>query len=223
MSTMQSEECNLSVARKEELLKNLQLELDVRRRKYDEETEQLEELLLLRCQEAWMSLPPALRQMSIQEFVVDYAGDVNTWKELYARKMAGLTATQPVQTASQEAERPTRQPKSVLPSFSHLPQTPVPNNSHATQSDRDSISSISSTSSRRMTLRSHTRNGDAGESAPPTPRVAIPLRNGTVVCDFDPTQFSSVDDMRDELGDECDEAFEGLKAMHEQLSRLLGY
>ncbi|KAI8818410.1 uncharacterized protein EV422DRAFT_538503 [Fimicolochytrium jonesii] len=219
-------ECALAPAQKVELLRNLEVELDLRRRQFEEETRRLEEDLILRCEEAWVSLPMELRQLAVGDFVTQYAGDVQIWKKkLFASKMKDFRAGKDRLESDYESDSNASVSQSEAMTFSQdLPQTPATSRAQqSTNTDtRDSLASVSTVSSRRMTLRSYTRK-DATDTAPPTPRVAVPIRNGTMVCDFDPTQFESVEDMREELGEECDEALESIKAMHNQLSRLLGF
>ncbi|KAJ3005571.1 hypothetical protein HKX48_000609 [Thoreauomyces humboldtii] len=154
--------------------------------------------------------------MPVGTFVERYGGDVGRWKEeVFGRRMREVEETGFHDDDEDEGdggddvdEAVTSQAPPVEETgngMNVLPQTP-----------------LTTTTTRRMTLRSHSKT--VRDPDPPTPRLAIPLRNGTVVCDIDPTRFESLDDVRRELGDEMgEEAMEELRRMHGQLARLLGF
>ncbi|KND01567.1 uncharacterized protein SPPG_03367 [Spizellomyces punctatus DAOM BR117] len=212
-------ENRFSAAYKRLLINNLQIELEDKRRKYEDETARLEESLFFHCEEAWTMLPMEVRNMTVETFCVKYGGDLNNFlKSMNKGSGNGAKASQGVR-GGRTALRDFEQIEPVHPpTFSHyLPQTPA----SSRQVSSDSRDSVSTVSSRRMTLRSYSKSSN---EPPPTPLVTIPLRNTQEICEFDPTSYASIDEMREEMGDDkCDEALARIRDMHEQLSRLLGF
>ncbi|TPX72854.1 hypothetical protein SpCBS45565_g00044 [Spizellomyces sp. 'palustris'] len=208
-----------SAAYKRVLINNLQIELDDKRRKYKDETARLEDSLFFHCEEAWTMLPTEVRNMTVETFCVKHGGDLNNFlKSMNKGSGTGAKAGQGARSG-RTALRDFEQFEPVNPpTFSHhLPQTPA----SSRQISSDSRDSVSTVSSRRMTLRSYSKSA---HEPPPTPLVTIPLRNTQEICEFDPTSYASVDEMREDMGDDkCDEALARIRDMHEQLSRLLGF
>ncbi|KAI9102808.1 hypothetical protein DFS34DRAFT_674465 [Phlyctochytrium arcticum] len=187
------------------------------KQKYETETARSAESLFYQCEEAWTTLPRDVGNMDIKTFCVEYDGSVETY-------LKGMTKTRTGKRGGEAMEReelvPFKRPKmDADDSILHLlPETPLTKSDHSSLNNRDSILSTNSTSSRRMTLRSYSSFNA------PTPLITIPLRGSQEVCEFDPMSYASVDEMREDMGDEkCEEALARIQDMHGQLARLLGF